>query len=232
MPRHIGIVALSPEGSAVCYRRLGHRIGEIAEPAQRPFVTLHNRPFTNYLEALNRQDWNAVGAMLRESSAVLHHAGADFCILPDNVAHHALPLAEGNSAIPWVNMISLVAEHAHARGFKNVGIIGTRLVTNGSTYQIALGLKGIHLHVPPAEDTDAVDHIIFNEAVHGQVKAASSQRVLEVLRRLAESGCEAVILGSSEASCMFAVCDSPVPVIDPIDLLTARAMAMACAAGR
>lgn len=227
MPRHIGIAAVSPEGSAVCYRLIGQRIAEIADAARRPLVTLHNRPFGGYLDALRRNDWNAIGVMLRDTAATLHRAGAEFCVLPDNVAHHALPLAENNSPIPWINMIALVAETAHARGYQKLGIIGTKHVTYGSTYQTTLGLKGIHLLVPGEAEANAIDRIIFDEAVRGRVKPASRARVLHAITEFADRGCEALILGSSEASTMLAAEDSPLPAIDPLVLLADRAVAFA-----
>ncbi len=227
MPKHIGIAAVSPEGSAVCYRLIGRRVDEMPDGAKRPNITLHNRPFAGYIDALQRNDWPAIGAMLRETAVTLHQAGAEFCVLPDNVAHHALPLAEPTSPVPWINMIGLVAETVQSRGCKNVGIIGTKYVTYGSTYQTALGLRGIHLHVPDRDEADAIDRIIFSEAIRGSVKPASKARVLHAITELADRGCEALILGSSEASTMFSIEDSPLPVIDPLVLLADRTVAFA-----
>lgn len=224
MPRHIGIVAVSPEGSSFCYRMIGRLASEIQDAARRPMITLHNQPFSSYVEALERGDWNAIGDLLRDSSEALARAGADFCVLPDNVAHHALPLVEGRCALPWLNMIELVAEAVHTNQCRTVGLIGTKYVMNGSTYQSALGLKGIHLFVPEAEEGAAIDRIIFTEAVYGRVRAESRQLVRESIARLAGRGCDAVILGTTEASLLMAVEDSPLPLFDPVELLANAAV--------
>ncbi|MBL8745245.1 MAG: amino acid racemase [Phycisphaerae bacterium] len=224
MPKNIGIVAVSPEGSANCYRIIGRRCSDISDPAQRPSVLLHNRPLSTYVEALNRGDWPRVAELLRESANALLHAGADFCVLPDNVCHHALPMAESGSPIPWLNMIDLVADALKNSGCKSVGLIGTRFVTSGSTYQIALGLRGMHLHVPPDDETTAIDHIIFDEAVHNRVKPASRDRVLSSVKNLKKRGCEALILGATEAGMLVNTAESPLPVFDPVDLLADAAI--------
>lgn len=224
MPKNIGIVAVSPEGSANCYRLIGRRCSEITEPERRPTVLLHNRPLSTYVEALNRGDWPRVAALLRESASALLSAGADFCVLPDNVCHHALPMAESGSPIQWLNMINLVADALKNSGCKSVGLIGTRFVTYGSTYQIALGLRGMHLHVPPDDETTAIDHIIFDEAVHNRVRAASRERVLSSVKKLKERGCEALILGATEAGLLVGASESPLPVFDPVELLADAAM--------
>lgn len=224
MPKNIGIVAVSPEGSANCYRIIGRRCSDISDPAQRPAVILHNKPLSTYVEALNRGDWPRVAGLLRESANALSHAGADFCVLPDNVCHHALPMAESGSPIPWLNMIDLVADALKNSGCKSVGLIGTRFVTSGSTYQIALGLRGMHLHVPPDDETTAIDRIIFDEAVHNRVRAESRVRVLNSVKNLKERGCEALILGATEAGMLVNASESPLPVFDPVELLADAAI--------
>lgn len=224
MPKHIGIVAVSPEGSANCYRSIGGRCSEIRDPTRRPTVTLHNRPLSTYVEALERGDWPRVAEMLRDSARALAHAGADFCVLPDNVCHHALPMAESGSPIPWLNMIDLVADALKASGCSRVGLIGTKYVTYGSTYQIALGLRGMHLHVPPEDETTVIDHIIFDEAVHNRVKPESRERVLASVKNLKSRGCEALILGATEAGMLVDAATCPIPIFDPVELLADAAI--------
>lgn len=224
MPKHIGIVAMSPEGSSFCYRLIGRRASEIDAPEQRPLITLHNQPFSTYVELLEDDDWAAIAQLLSDSASTLATAGADFCVLPDNVAHHALPLAEPASPIPFLNMIDLVADALQGNGGDRVGLIGTKWVTYGSTYQTALGLRGMHLLVPPEDEADAIDKIIFREAVYGQVRPESQQRVLEAITALANRGCEALILGTTEASLLMALEENPLPVFDPVELLAEAAV--------
>ena len=219
LPKHIGIVAASPEGSSFCYRRIGRRASEIQDPEQRPLVTLHNRPFSSYVEALRHGDWRAIADLLADSARVLSRAGADFCVLPDNALHHAVPLAESDSPIPWLSMIDLVADAVQSNGCSAVGLIGTKFVTNGSTYQTALGLRGMRLHVPEEATVDAIDRVIFSEAIFGRVRSPSRRLVHDAIGALKERGCDAVILGCSEASLMLAVEESPLPVVDPVELL-------------
>lgn len=230
MPQHIGIVAASPEGSAFCYRRIGRRVSEIERPDLRPTVTLHNLPFATYVEKLNAGDWEGIAAMLGESAHTLHTAGADFCILPDNALHHAVQMAEHRSPIPFLNMIDLVAETVKTNGCSTLGLIGTKFVTFGSTYQTALGLRGMHLLVPDEAGVEEIDRIIFAEAIYGRVRATSRSRVLDAISGLADRGCDALILGCSEASLIMAIEDSPLPVVDPVELLAEAAVQKAMGA--
>ena len=94
--KHIGIVAVSPEGSALCYRKIFRHASRLFPSDERPRVTLHNEPFADYVAAVLRDDWQRVGEMLLSSAKVLAHAGADFAVVPDNVMQHGIHL----SAIP------------------------------------------------------------------------------------------------------------------------------------
>ena len=162
--------------------------------------------------------------MLLDSATTLAASGADFCVLPDNALHHALPLAERDSPIPWLSMIDMVADSVATNGCKTVGLIGTRIVTLGSTYQTALGLRGMHLLVPREEEIDEIDTVIFSEAIFGQVRPESKMRVLDAISGLAGRGCDALILGCSEASLLMTVDESPLPVVDPVELLAEAAV--------
>ena len=232
MPKHIGIAAVSPEGSAFCYRLSGRRASEIADPSQRPLVTLHNRPFSSYVEALNAGDWEAIAGMLAHSAEALRDAGCDFCVLPDNVAHHALPMAEANSPIPWLSMIDLVAQAIEENGCRTVGLVGTRFVMSGSTYQTALGLKGIHLLVPDEEHMEDIDRIIFREAIYGRVRTESLATVREAVEDFASRGCDSLILGCSEANLIMGDAVRLLPAIDPVELLAEEAINHALQGGR
>lgn len=229
MARHIGIVAVSPEGSALCYRKLARRAMQIADPSQRPQITLHNRPFSDYLDAIYRDDWETIGELLLASAHSLAEAGADFLILPDNVAHHAMHYVESRSPLPWVSMIDLVADAITRDKRKAVGVVGTKLVMHGSTYQTVLGLKGIAVHAPQEEDAAEIDKIIFGELVHGQVTETSRKMFHDAINRLADRGCEGVILASTETPLLVNDKSSSLPTYDPVDLLTEGVLDMATA---
>ncbi|MEM9082782.1 MAG: aspartate/glutamate racemase family protein, partial [Planctomycetota bacterium] len=136
---------MTAEGAAECYRRISRLSAKIDGAEQRPHITLHHAPVSNFMELLNAEDWNGISDMIRHSAKILRTAGADFCILPDNTAHHALPMAEVESPLPFLNMVDIVAQTALEDGHSTVGIVGTSYVTRSSTYQATLGLRGLHI---------------------------------------------------------------------------------------
>jgi len=53
-------------------------------------------------------------------------AGADFLVCPDNMVHQALALVEPHCKLPWLHIAEVVAGQAVARGFRRLGLTGTR----------------------------------------------------------------------------------------------------------
>jgi len=230
VPKHIGIVAVSPEGAALCYRDILRHASHILGDTGHPRVSLHNEPFELYIAALMRDDWHTIGDLLRTSAQKLAAIGAQICITPDNVMQHGVHLAEHGSPIPWITMTNLVADAVANDGRKVVGLIGTKMVMFGSTYQTMLGLKGVKVLAPNAEDAENIDSIIFGELVHGQCRDASRTLIVDAIKRLADRGAEAVILGSSEAPIAInADCPSPLPAYDPVSLLAEGTVKLAIA---
>lgn len=224
MPKHIGIVAVSPEGSALCYRDIFRYASKRLGDHGHPVVSLHNQPLNKYVSAVYKDDWHTVGELLAGSAKTLAQAGAEFAIVPDNLMQHGVHLAESLSPIPWLTMTDLVTEAIIADNRKTVGLVGTKMVMFGSTYQTHLGLKGVTVLVPEEGDAEAVDTIIFKELLFGVVRKESTDRVLKVIQRLKERGCEGVVLASTEVPLMIAAENSPLPVYDSTHLLAEGAV--------
>ncbi len=224
MPKHIGIVAVSPEGAALCYRDIFRIARRLVGDRGHPQVSLHNLPVAEYVDAVLQNDWHRVAGLLTRSAKVLAAAGADFCILPDNLMQHAVHLVEHASPIPWLTMTEPVARAVVRDQRTTVGLIGTKLVMLGSTYQTHLGLRRVQVLVPASADADELDAIIFRELLFGEVRPESQRRVLAIVKTLADQGCQGVILGCTEAPLVVTDENSPIPVYDAAELLAQAAV--------
>lgn len=224
MTKHIGIVGVSPEGAALFYRQISRQAARFLAPNEHPRVSIHNEPLSLYIDAIRQNDWHAVGRLLRRSADILARCGAEFCLSPDNAVQHGVHLAEVGCPIPWLTMTDLVARAVEADKRKIVGLIGTRFVTGGSTYQTHLGMRGIQVLPPDPDDAETLDQIIFGELIYGHIRPESRQSVLDTINRLASRGCEGVILGCSEAPLVVTADTSPIPVYDAADILAEGAL--------
>ena len=71
MPQHIGIVACSAEGAALCYRTICTEAPAILGTHDHPEVTMHTPSLGEYMDHIYRGDWPAVGAMMLGSAEKL-----------------------------------------------------------------------------------------------------------------------------------------------------------------
>jgi aspartate racemase len=109
-PRHIGIVACSAEGAALCYRTICIESGAILGPHAHPEVTVHTFSFADYMACISRNDWIGVSELMLASANKLQAVGADFLICPDNTIHQALPHMLKRSPLPWLHIAQEVQE--------------------------------------------------------------------------------------------------------------------------
>lgn len=200
MPKHIGMVGVASIGSALCYRHLFRIAGQTLPPDQHPPFSVFNLPWHRYLEAVQRDDWRAVAALLHQSAETLAAIGAEICFTPDNMVQYALPLVTRSSPIPWVNMAEVVADSVASGGHRRVGIIGTSIVMSGSTYQAHLGVKGIHITKPAPDDVSTIERIILSELAFGFISESALSELQRIVDRMGEDGCDAVLFGCSEAA--------------------------------
>jgi aspartate racemase len=118
MPHHIGIVACSAEGAALCYRTICLEGAQLLGAHAHPEITMHTHSLADYMKCIHRGDWPGVGELMLSSAHKLAAVGADFLICPDNTLHQALPRVEPRSPLRWLNIADAVAVRAVQRGFR------------------------------------------------------------------------------------------------------------------
>lgn len=218
MTRHIGIVACSAEGAALCYRTICVEGAELLGPHDHPEVTMHTHSLAEYMKCIYRDDWQGVGELMLSSAGKLAGAGADFLICPDNTIHQALPSIQSRSPLPWLHIAEVVVAEAERRGFRRVGLTGTRYLVESDVYPPSLVR-------PRPEERQEINRIIFEELVYGVFKpeaVACFQRVIGRLKD--EEGCDAVALSCTEIPLIMNDANSPLPTLDSTRLLARAAL--------
>lgn len=224
MAQHIGIVGCSAEGAALCYRTICAEGEQYFGSHGHPEVSMHTFPLADYLLPADRHDWQGVGDLMLASANKLAAAGADFFICPDNTIHQALPFVEPRSPRPWLHIARVVAAEAAARGYRRVGLTGTRWLVESSVYPEPLASRGIEYVRPDADEREAIHRIIFGELVKGMFTAEAVQRFRRVIDRMKGEGCDAVVLGCTEIPLLMNDGNSPLPTLDSTRLLARAAL--------
>ncbi len=225
MTQHIGIVACSAEGAALCYRTICSEGAALLGPHAHPEVSLHSLSLADYVDCLNRGDLHGVAELMLTSAKKLAAAGADFLICPDNTIHQAFALVAPRSPLPWLHIAEVVAQAAVERGQRCLGITGTRWLVDSEVYPEALAARGLQAVRPSAAERDEIDRIIMDELVRGVFKPESVARFQAVFSGLQDAGCDAVVLGCTEIPLIMGDANSPLPTLDSTRLLARAALA-------
>ncbi|HSD75398.1 MAG TPA: amino acid racemase [Steroidobacteraceae bacterium] len=223
--QHIGILAGSSEGAALCYRTICLEGPEILGEYQHPPVTLDGSvSLADYMACIYRDDWDGVAALMLESTRRLATAGADFAICPDNTFHQAYDRVQKSSPIPWLHIAEVVAAEAATRGMRHLGVLGTRYLMEGPVYREKLGARNIAMTTPQPVSRAEINRIIFEELVNGRVLEPSRARCLEIVGELRATDCDGVVLGCTELPLIILPEQSPLPTLDSTRLLARAAL--------
>ena len=224
MPLHIGIVACSAEGAALCYRTICIEGAPTMGRHAHPEVSMHTYPLADYMTHVQRGDWQAVAELMLASAGKLAQIGADFFICPDNTIHQALPHVEPASPRPWLHIADVVAQAAATRGFRRLGLTGTRWLVESDVYPQKLTARGIEFRRPAPADREEVNRIIFDELVNGIFRPEAIAAFQGVIDRLKDDSCDAVVLGCTEIPLIINDGNSPLPTLDSTRLLARAAL--------
>ena len=224
MTRHIGIVACSAEGAALCYRTICIEGARLLGPHDHPEVSMHTHSLGEYMKFIDRDDWSGAGELMLDSAKKLVSIGADFLICPDNTIHQALPFISDRLPRPWLHIAEVVAGEAKDRGFGRLALTGTRYLVQSDVYPNALTAQGVDFMRPEAAEREEINRIIMDELVYGVFKPEAVEYFQRVITRLKHEGCDAVILGCTEIPLIMSDANSPLPTLDSTRLLARAAL--------
>jgi aspartate racemase len=231
MAKHVGIVACSAEGAALCYRTLCTEAPAVMGEHRHPEVSMHTHPLGEYMVHVRSGHWPGVADLMLSSATKLAKAGAEFVICPDNTIHQAFDLATAASPIPWLHIAEAVADEARSHGFRTLAITGTKYLMTGPVYADCLRKHGIGCLLPDAADREEIDRIIFSELVNGVFTERSRRSFNAVILAMKDRGCEGVVLGCTEIPLLVDPGDCPLPTLDSTRLLARAALREALKTG-
>ena len=217
--RHIGILAHSADGAALCFLEMVREAARRLGAHQHPEITLSILPMGPTLELYERNDLPAVAAHLARTAQRLADAGCDFFVCPDNTAHIALEQTREPLPLPGLHIAEVVAEQARADGRTCVGLLGTKWTMEGPVYPAAFARHGIAMRTPAPADRALVDERHLRRAVPGTAGRRSRAEYVRIIDALRRDGCDAVALSCTEIPLLITPDVSPLPTLDSTRLL-------------
>jgi len=175
-------------------------------------------------------DWSALGRLMVRAAKTLEGAGAEAVVICANTMHQLAPEIEAAVRLPIIHIADAAAAEIKKRGFRTVGLLGTRYTMELDFYRTRLETRhGLKVLVPDPGGREIVHGVIYNELGQGIIRDASRRAYVGIIEELVKRGAEGVILGCTEIPLLVKEKDSPVPVFDTTALHAAAAVDFALA---
>jgi aspartate racemase len=220
----IGIVAHSFEGAALCFLSACREGAEHLGPHMHPNIVMSAVPMGLSIPGWESNDHAAVAKFLSEGVQLVADAGADFYVCPDNTAHIVLEQIAADLPLPGLHIADVVCREVTMRGWKHVGLLGTRWTMTGPVYETALKTRGLEMLVPDEQTRERLNTAIFDELCLGIFNTSTTDHFLRAIEDLKSRGSECVILGCTEIPLIVTEENSPMPAFDSTRLLAKYAV--------
>ncbi|KFC64434.1 Aspartate racemase [Devosia sp. LC5] len=227
--KHIGIVGCSAEGAALCYKTICQEGAALLGEHAHPQISMHTHSLADYVECLERGDLDGVAELMLSSARKIQASGADFLICPDNTIHQAMDHVIPLSPLPWLHIAEVVAAEAVRKGYRRIGLIGTRWLVDSDVYPSRLLAVGLDHVRPKPGERERLGEIIMSELVNGVFDPSSIAYFKKVIERLKAKGCDAVALACTEIPLIINDNNSALPTLDSTRLLARAALRRAVA---
>lgn len=228
-PKHIGIIAVTAPGAALCYQAIVSESEKILGTKHHPSISLFHPPFYETYEAHQRRDWKTVEKILLDSIRRVALSGADFVIMPANATHYAHAAVAKKSPIPFLSLVDITVQEARRRRFKKAAILGVDITMTDGLYVKPLEGVGIEPFTPPRKDQEVIKDIIHTELITNKPTPQGTQKLIALLRTYQSAGCDVALLACTELPIVLNADNSPIPVIDTTRLLATKAVEISLA---
>lgn len=225
MAQHIGIVGCSAPGAALCYEIICTESAAWAQGQPHPEVSLHTHPFAEYMRRINADDWQGVAELMLSSAEKLARLGATFAIAPCNTIHCAFDAVAAHSPLPWLHIAEEVALEAQRSSYRQVALLGTKLMMESPIYPEKFAQHGVACRLPQPHERERLNQFIFAEMVSGSFTDEARRYCLDVMERLRQQGCDAIGLCCTELPLLLnQVASPPLPCLDSTRILARAAL--------
>lgn len=211
----IGLIGgMSWESTALYYKLINERVRDRMGKLHSAPLLLYSYDFEEIKQMQYAGRWSEAAASLAEVARRLESAGARAIVLCTNTMHKLAPEIVSGVTIPFIHLGDATAQRIRAKGYRRVGLLGTRFTMEEDFYIDRLRAHDLDVLVPPPEARADVNRIIYDELCLGIVADASRRRYQDVMAALVAAGAECIILGCTEITMLVGPDDTSVETFD------------------
>jgi len=212
----IGLIGgMSWESTAEYYRIINETVKERLGGHHSAKILLYSVNFSE-IEKLQREGrWQEATEFMCEAAMRVELGGADCILICTNTMHKMAGEVQRAVTIPLLHIADAAAMEIKKMGIGRVALLGTKYTMEEEFYKGRLMAKyGFEVLIPPEEDRNIINQIIYDELCLGKVEGKSKKRFVQIIGKLKNQGAEGVILGCTEISLLIKQKDSPLELFD------------------
>ncbi len=196
----IGMIGgIGPESTMDYYKRLLAAYDKRHPNSGLPAIIINSIDVKKALALVGANQLDQLAEYFLDELGRLSRAGAECGLLSANTPHIIFNELSHRSPLPLVSIVEATCAEAKRKGFKKVGLFGTRFTMQSQFYPKVFLREGIALIVPTAEEQEYIHDKYVNELIPGRFLDQTREGLLGVAQRMKErEGIEALILGGTE----------------------------------
>lgn len=198
--KRIGIIGgIGPESTVDYYKRIIGAFHEKQADSGYPEIIIYSADLSSLMKILEANDWGGLTDWLLEKVVSLHKAGAEFAVIGSNTPHIVFDDVSSKSPIPMLSIVEETRKNAQKRGFKRLGLLGTRFTMESDFFKKPFEDNEMTVVVPEKEDQELIHHRLFSEIELGIIKDSTRDELLNIVKKMIERhSIDALILGCTE----------------------------------
>jgi aspartate racemase len=161
------------------------------------------------------QSWDNAYDILYNACDSLKKSGADGIALCANTAHLYADRLEKEINLPIIHIVSETAKEINKKGFKKIGLLGTKFTMEMDFYKDKLSSFELEVLIPQKQETrDYIQFTLREELGIGLINPNTKIKYKEIAMELSERGAECIVLGCTEIPMLVSQEDFEIPVFD------------------
>ena len=222
----IGIIGgLAWQSSAELYKIINELVNKKLGGQHSCKCVMYSVDLDPILILRDEENWDELANIIEDAIKRVEAAGADFTVIVSNTMHKTVDVIKDRVPKPILHIADVTAQAILDRGFKTVGLMGTKFTLTQDFYKAKMERDyGIKILVPDEEDIEFIHHVIYEELDFSIFSPESSKRFVEIIEKMRSSGAEGVILGCTEIPLLVKQEQTDIPLFDTTTLLAEAAV--------
>lgn len=214
----IGILGgMGPEATILLMQKVFNAVPDARDDADHiPMIVHQNPQVPSRIKALIEGTGDDPAPVLASMAQDLEKAGVSALAMPCNTAHHYATAIEDASALPFLNMLELTADHLEQAGAKTVGMLASPATRLTGVFEAPFEKRGLTPITLP-DDGDILKVIRAVKA--GKPSSETGPDLTRIAQALIDEGADHLLVACTELSFLTKDLPKGTPWTDSLDCL-------------